>query len=34
MDFQITQNKTDSGNLIAENRLLKITQKQPVPEIP
>jgi hypothetical protein len=32
MDTQITQKEKDSGKLTAENRLLKIPEKQPIPE--
>jgi hypothetical protein len=32
MDAQITQKETDSGELIAKNRLPKIAQKQPISE--
>jgi hypothetical protein len=30
MDAQIIQKEKDSGDLIAKNRLLKITEKQPI----
>jgi hypothetical protein len=32
MDVQITQKETDSGELVVENRLLEIAEKQSISE--